>query len=40
MWKREKDIKKWEYFPKKLLVIDRRCIYNLQQFFDKNLMPL
>ncbi len=36
--KQQKDFKKWEYFPKRLLVIDKDSIYNLEQFFDKNLM--
>jgi len=36
-WKQNKDLKKWEQFPKKILVIDKNSIYNLQQFFDKNL---
>lgn len=33
----EKDLSKWKYFTKKLLVIDKDSIYNLKQFFDKNL---
>ena len=37
-WKQKKDFKKWKYFPKKLLVIDKDSIYNLKSFFDKNLM--
>jgi len=37
-YKQERDLKKWEYFPKRLLVIDKDSIYNLEQFFDKNLM--